>query len=55
MISSLKQFIEEHPDLPEKISETGNKAAEKVEKKSSQWSEASGQPATEKEKKGGKK
>lgn len=57
LISSLKQFIEEHPDLPEKISETGNKAAEKVEKKSSQWSEASGQPATEKkkEKKGGKK
>lgn len=57
LISSLKQFIEEHPDLPEKISETGNKAAEKVEKKSSQWSEASGQPVTEKkkEKKGGKK
>lgn len=57
LISSLKQFIEEHPDLPEKISETGNKAAEKVEKKSGQWSEASGQSATEKkkEKKGGKK
>lgn len=32
LISSLKQFIEEHPDLTEKISETGDKAAEKVTK-----------------------
>ncbi len=32
LISSLKEFIEEHPDLPEKLSETGNKAADKIDK-----------------------
>ena len=32
LISSLKEFIAEHPDLTEKLSETGDKAAEKVNK-----------------------
>ena len=33
LISSLKEFIAEHPDLPEKLSATGDKAAEKISKK----------------------
>ena len=32
LISSLKEFIAEHPDLTEKLSEAGDKAAEKVNK-----------------------
>lgn len=33
LLSSLKEFIEEHPDLTDKIVETGNEASKKADKK----------------------
>jgi membrane protein required for colicin V production len=56
LISSLKEFIEEHPDLPEKITKTGDKAAEKVNEKSVKIKEKSSTAEKKKEnKKGGRK
>lgn len=53
LISSLKEFIEEHPDLTDKLSETGDKTAEKVDKKGQDL--INKKNAKENTKKGGRK
>lgn len=53
LISSLKEFIEEHPDLTDRLSETGDKTAEKVDKKGQDL--INKKNAKENTKKGGRK
>lgn len=54
LISSLKEFIAEHPDLTDQIGEAGDKAAEKVDKKAKELTDK--QAAKKKDdKKGGHK
>lgn len=56
LISSLKEYIDEHPDLTEKIIEASDKTSEKVDKKTLELEQKKGMNKSNKtEKKGGKK